>query len=175
MKKYFLIGISGISMSAIAVMLKSEGNEVKGYDQNPCAELENEGITVELQPNFESILWADEIVYSSAFSMDFPLLNYALICRKKITVRGEKLGEIASHYEKVVAVAGSHGKSTTTAMIYNILRVAGKMPTLHLGAKLQENGKNFDIAGQEYFVTEACEYHDNFLFLQPYFSVVTNI
>ncbi len=175
MKKYFLVGISGISMSAIAVMLKSEGNEVKGYDQHPCAELENEGITVELQPNFESILWADEIVYSSAFSMDFPLLNYALICRKKLTVRGEKLGEIASHYEKVVAVAGSHGKSTTTAMIYNILKVAGKKPTLHLGAKLQENGKNFDIAGQEYFVTEACEYHDNFLFLQPYFSVVTNI
>ena len=88
MKIYFLIGISGISMSAIAVMLKSEGNEVKGYDQKPCAELENEGIIVELQPNFESILWADEIVYSSAFSMDFPLLNYALFCRKKLTVRG---------------------------------------------------------------------------------------
>lgn len=175
MRKYFFIGISGISMSAIAVILKSAGNEVRGYDQNRCHWLEENGIRVETKQNYESVSWADEIVFSSAFSFDFPLLKFAIEAGKKVTVRGEMLGRISSEYEKVIAVAGSHGKSTTTAMIYNILRVAGKNPTLHLGAKLIDSGKNYDLSDHEYFVTEACEYHDNFLFLQPYLSVVTNI
>lgn len=162
-------------MSAIAVMLASAGNEVRGYDQHRCLWLEKEGISVEMAPNFDSVLWADEIVYSSAFSCDFPLLKFARSQKKKITVRGEMLGKIARGYEKVVAVAGSHGKSTTTAMIYNILRVAGKNPTLHLGALLNDSEKNYDISEREYFVTEACEYHDNFLFLHPFLSVVTNV
>lgn len=175
MKKYYLIGIGGISMSAIAMMLQDAGNEVKGYDQHPCSWLEEQGIAVETSQNYDSILWADEIIFSSAFSYDFPLLQFAKRQKKKVAVRGEMLGEISRGYEKVIAVAGSHGKSTTTAMIFNILRVAGKNPTLHLGAKLKDSGKNYEIAGREYFVTEACEYHDNFLFLQPYLSVVTNI
>lgn len=175
MKKYYLIGIGGISMSALAIMLKSMGNEVRGYDQNYCSWLEKEGIAVDVTEKYENILWADEIVFSSAFSYDFSLLKFAIQKKKKILVRGEMLGEISRGYEKVIAVAGSHGKSTTTAMIFNILRVAGEKPTLHLGAKLKESGKNYEIAGQKYFVTEACEYHDNFLFLQPYLSIVTNI
>lgn len=162
-------------MSAIAVMLKEAGAEVRGYDQHECLWLKESGIEVESTLNFENILWADEVVFSSAFSCDFPLLKFALGIGKKVTVRGEMLGKISRGYEKVIAVAGSHGKSTTTAMIYNILQVAGKNPSLHLGARLRDSAKNYDIAGKEYFVTEACEYHDNFLFLQPYLSVITNI
>lgn len=175
MKKYYLVGIGGISMSAIAAILKEAGAEVRGYDNHECLWLRESGIEVESVLNFENIMWADEVVFSSAFSCDFPLLMFAIERGKKVTVRGEMLGRISREYEKVIAVAGSHGKSTTTAMIYNILRIAGKNPSLHLGARLKSSEKNYDIAGREYFVTEACEYHDNFLFLQPYLSVVTNI
>ncbi|MDE6583531.1 MAG: hypothetical protein K2K31_02655, partial [Clostridia bacterium] len=89
--------------------------------------------------------------------------------------RGQVLGKISENYEKVIAVSGSHGKTTTTAMIHQILECAGFEPTLHLGGFRIEDGKNFVLGGNKYFVTEACEYCDNFLNLHPYISVVTNI
>ena len=178
MKKYYFLGIGGVSMSALAVMLKHRGFEVGGYDEfsgKGTEILNKEGIDVDYVLNEEKILQADEICYSSAIKQDNPLFIFAKENDKKMSSRGKILGQIASGYEKVIAVAGSHGKTTTTAMIYQILMCAGKNPTLHLGGYKLDDGLNFHLGDEELFVTEACEYHDNFLFLKPYISVVTNI
>jgi len=178
MKKIFFIGICGISMSALAVLLKEQGYEVLGCDKNykkvPKI-LEKNNIKVFPERKTKEIVGSDFVVVSSAIKED----NKALICAKKhnkiCKSRGEILGEIAKGYEKVIAVAGSHGKTTTTAMIYNILSVAGLNPTLHLGGNLCKEKTNCISGGKEFFVTEACEYYDNFLHLHPFIGVVTKI
>lgn len=175
MKKYYFVGISGVSMSSLAMFLISEGHQVKGYDKKISPFLVENGVEIDQQEDFQKIDWADEIVYSSAFNLNFPLIDYALKIKKIVKVRGQCLAEMAQNYQTVVAVAGSHGKSTVTAMIYNILKFAGKQPSLHVGANLVESGKNYDVSDKDFFVTEACEYHDNFLFLHPSLSVVTNL
>jgi len=169
-----MIGICGVSMSALAYILKSEGHSVCGSDKNyekktKC--LEN--IDVYKQPYLQGVKDADLIVKSSAISQNKET-QLAEKLGKKIISRGELLEKIASTYEKVIAVAGSHGKTTTTAMIYHTLFVNGKNPTLHLGGDLIDVG-NCVLGDKEYFITEACEYYDNFLFLHPYVSVITNI
>lgn len=173
MKIYF-VGICGVSMSSLAIMAKQRGAQVCGYDAAKKPELLAE-IEVDHEIKPERIQKSDLVVFSSAFKPDFPLLLQAKKLGKKCLCRGEFLAKISKDFQKVIAVAGSHGKSTVTAMIFHVLKVAGKNPSLHLGAYLKENGKNFQLSGDEFFVTEACEYHDNFLFLRPYLGVVTNV
>lgn len=231
--KIYMLGIGGVSMSALAVMLKEFGHEVSGWDERfgrgveilqahgvevdlPCGcgkgekseknadlcvknetkqdacdadeiineeniENQTKGIKNDVKcPKNEFFglkkLWeADLVVRSSAIKdNDFHMI-LAQKLGKKVVSRGEMLGKISENFEKVIAVAGSHGKTTTTAMIYNILCVAGLEPTLHLGGFKIDDGMNFALGEKEFFVTEACEYHDNFLFLKPYISVITNI
>ena len=163
-------------MSALAVFLKKEGNDVSGSDSNPENHILYEnGISVFNKANLKKIEECDVVTFSSAIKEDNEDLKYAKHLGKKILSRGELLGEISKKYKNVIAVAGSHGKTTTTALIYNVLKMAGKNPTLHLGGILKEENTNFVIGDKEYFVTEACEYCDNFLFLKPTISVVTNI
>ena len=165
-------------MSALAVFAKEKGFEVFGGDDMQSKAIENLneiGIEVDVVPNFQKINDCDVVVYSSAIKENNPQFQYAKKMKKKMLTRGEFLGMVARDYEKVVAVAGSHGKTTTTAMIYQILKVAGKNPTLHLGGYKIDDGQNFALGEKEYFVTEACEYHNNFLNLYPYLAVVTNI
>lgn len=178
MKKYYLLGIGGVSMSALAVMLKNAGHQVSGSDESESYGtelLKRENIEVDFSLNEEKILQADEIYYSSAIKENNQQFVFAKENNKKLFPRGKLLGDIAQDYEKVIAVAGSHGKTTTTSMIYQILKCAGLDPTLHLGGYKIDDGLNFHIGGKEFFVTEACEYHDNFLYLKPYISVVTNV
>lgn len=178
MKKYYELGIGGISMSALAIMLKEKGFEVSGSDDAESRAthmlIEN-GISVDVSINKEKIANADVIVFSSAIKFDNPQFVYAKKLGKKMMTRGEILGEISRNYEKVIAIAGSHGKTTTTAMLYEILNCAGKNPTLHLGGFRIEDKKNYALGDDEFFITEACEYCDNFLNLHPYIAVVTNV
>ncbi len=174
--KYYFIGISGVSMSALAVLLKSKGNYVSGSDLNlNCKILQKNNIKIFYQENVKEMSMADIVIVSSAIKSDNLDLINAKIMHKKIITRGELLGKIANSYEKVIAISGSHGKTTTTALIYNILKNAGEKPTLHLGGELCEEKSNVVIGDSKYFVTEACEYCDNFLYLYPYIGVVTNI
>ena len=122
MKRFYFIGICGVSMSALALFLKQDGNYVKGYDLNNSAFLKEYNIEVDNLINLENIKWADEVIYSSAFNEDFILIDFAKKLKKTVKVRGQLLGEIASAYENVIAVAGAHGKSTVTSLIYNILK-----------------------------------------------------
>lgn len=177
-KIFYFLGIGGISMSSLAIFLKSMRNVVSGSDLNfskSTEALEAEKIEVDFCFNKEKIKEADYIVYSSAIKEGNEQFEFAKSLGKRLVVRGELLGEISKRYKKVIAVSGSHGKTTTTAMIYEILKCAGKNPTLHLGGFRCEDDRAFCEGGREYFVTEACEYCDNFLFLRPYLSVVTNI
>ena len=175
--KYYFIGICGISMSALAHFLINSGNEVAGSDinLNGAESLERDGIRVFQNKNAEEVAKADVVVVSSAIGENDDDLKIARKLKKKVLSRGELLGELSKHYEKVIAVAGSHGKTTTTALIYNILKCANVNPSLHLGGVLCEEKTNFVVGDTKYFVTEACEYRDNFLFLKPYIGVVTNI
>ena len=162
-------------MRSLAVFLRHNGDEVAGCDASP-ADLEffkERQIEVEQKFSKKRIESADVVVYSSAIGENDRGLRYAKSLGKKMIVRGALLGEIASGYQKVVAVAGAHGKTTTTALIYNILKPYN--PTLHLGGVLVEEKAPYVLGGKEYFVTEACEYHNNFLYLKPYVAVVTNI
>ena len=178
MKKVFFIGICGISMSGLSVLLKHKGYEVFGCDRNyknPPTCLKNESIKVFSEKKIGRIKDCDLVVYSSAIGDNHPALKKARELKKVCVSRGELLGQVSKSYEKTIAIAGSHGKTTTTAMIYNCLYVAGKNPTLHLGGILKKENTNVIVGGDEYFITEACEYHDNFLYLKPYISVVTNV
>lgn len=177
-KKYYFLGIGGISMSALALLLNDWGVEVSGYDETPSrasAILEENKIKVDFKFFKKKIDENDIIVYSSAIKENNPLFCYAKEKQKIMLSRGQLLGKISQKYQKVIAISGSHGKTTTTAMIYEILKIAGKNPTLHLGGFRIEDEKNLEIGENEYFVTEACEYHDNFLFLNPYIAVVLNV
>jgi len=176
--KYYFLGIGGVSMSALAVLLKSEGGYVCGYDEKDSRGVEilkENKIEVDFEFRKERFDWADVIVYSSAIKSDNPLFEYAKKTKKRLMCRGQLLEKISSQYEKVIAVAGAHGKTTVTSMIFEVLKVAGKNPTLHLGGYKLDGGKNYSLGEKEFFVTEACEYCDNFLYLHPYLSIVTNI
>lgn len=178
MNKFYFLGIGGISMSSLAIMMKKRGCFVRGSDlvrSRTTNMLEEEGIVVDYALNKEGIKSSDVVVVSSAIKPNDKILSFAKECKKKILSRGQLLGKISEEYENIVAVAGSHGKTTTTAMIYEILKFAGFEPTLHLGGFRLEDGKNFEIGERQIFVTEACEYYDNFLNLHPTISVVTNI
>lgn len=177
-KRYYFIGVCGISMSTLAIFLKKQGNFVSGSDKSEDKTIEflkQNDIYVDKKINRKAIKTADIIVCSSAIKEDNAQLKYAKMCNKKIVSRGEILGQISKNFKKVIAVAGSHGKTTTTAMIYEVLKCAGFSPTLHLGGYRIEDGKNYEIGKNDFFVTEACEYCDNFLFLNPDIGVVTNI
>ena len=178
-KRYYFLGICGISMSTLAIFLKKQGNIVFGSDRNCDGKtalfLKQNGIDVDKKTNRKRIKEAEIVVCSSAIKDDNPQKIWAKKFEKTILSRGQVLGEIAKKYKNVIAVAGSHGKTTTTALIYEVLKYAKKKPTLHLGGFMIENGKNYEIGEKEFFVTEACEYCDNFLCLKPQIAVVTNI
>lgn len=176
MKKVFFIGICGISMSALAVLLHKSGVTVSGCDKNfERPPLCLTGISVVAENELKDLKTADTVVYSSAIKENHPAMKLAKILRKKIMSRGELLGLLSQNFERVIAVAGSHGKSTTTAMIFHCLRCAGENPTLHLGAILSKEKTNVVVGDSKYLVCEACEYYDNFLHLYPYIAVVTNL
>lgn len=173
--KYYFIGICGISMRSLAVLVKLDGNDVVGSDIAPSdlEFLRQYGIEVFEKSMTNEVEKADVVVVSSAIGEDDVDLTTARKFKRKIISRGELLGEIASKYEKVIAIAGAHGKTTTTALIYNILK--DRRPTLHLGGVLKEENTSLVCGGKEFFITEACEYHDNFLYLKPHVAVITNI
>lgn len=177
-KKVHFIGIGGISMSALARMLKREKIHVQGSDESRNDEvlrLEKLGIEVKLGHSAENVKDADIVVYTSAISNDNPELMHAKEHNLQVLKRAELLGIIASDYRVVISVAGSHGKTTATAMIAEILLSAGLKPTIHLGGVLSSINSNVKIGNKNYFVTESCEYKDNFLFLRPDLSVILNV
>lgn len=175
---YYFIGIGGISMSALARLLLNEGHYVAGSDiteSKLTEDLQSEGIKVNYQANLEDISIADIVVVNSAISENNEELCEAKRLHKIVVGRGELLGLIAKKYKNVIAISGAHGKTTTTALIASIFRKAGVNPTVHIGGVLTGDNSNLILGDKDYFITEACEYKDNFLYLKPTFGVVLNV
>ena len=176
-KHIHFVGIGGIGMSGIAEVLLNLGYQVSGSDlrSTPITEsLSRQGATIFHTHAAENIASAHVVVTSSAVRRDNPEILAAQ--RRKIPVipRAEMLAELA-RLKYSIAVAGTHGKTTTTSMIATILDRAGLDPTVVVGGLLNTIGSNARLGKGEYFVLEADESDGSFLLLSPTTAVVTNI
>ena len=176
--KIHMIGIGGIGMSALAQLYLSEGEAVTGSDReaSPTIELlEKKGIRVAIGQKADNVpADADLIVYSDAVWED----NTERMRTKELGLQQvsyfDALGEVAKG-KRTIAVTGTHGKSTTTAMLAKILKDAGKDPTAIVGTIVPEFGSNFLQGESDIFVVEACEYRNHFLAFNPEVLVITNM
>lgn len=176
-KHIFFIGIGGISMSALAEMCVHFGCRVSGSDLNEneqTKKLINKGINVLYKHNKNNIpIDADIVVFTGAVKADNPELMEAKNRNLPIFERSQFLGEICKYYKNVIAISGTHGKTTTTAIIGEIFNVAGIQPTIHLGG-IADFG-NLQLGEREFFITEACEYLNSFSFINSTTALITNI
>ncbi|MBQ8792874.1 MAG: UDP-N-acetylmuramate--L-alanine ligase [Clostridia bacterium] len=176
-KKIYIMGIGGISMSAIALLLKDRGFIVSGCDSHLSSltqKLEKEGIKVLEGSAPEFAKECDACIITSAIGEDNRDIKLLKELGKTILSRSQVLGFLASE-KKCISISGTHGKTTTTGMLATIMLKAGLDPTIHIGGILNEINSNLHIGKGEYFLTEACEYKDSFLSLNSYISVVLNI
>ncbi len=178
-RRTYFIGIGGISMSSLALMAKSNGCEVAGYDRTESAmthRLEKAGITVHYTYSPDNALGMDLAVYTSAIRPDDPEFLRVKELGIPTMTRAEYLGQLMLGYKTRIGVAGMHGKSTTTSMLASIYLADEALdPTVIVGAELTALGGAFRIGGQDSFLFEACEYTDSFLSFYPTTAVVLNI
>lgn len=177
-KNIHCIGIGGVGLSAIAEILNSRGYNVSGSDMNKSAitdRLANNGITINIGHRTENVENADLIVYSAAIAEENPEIKRARELNIPLAGRAEVLGTLMNDFEESIAISGTHGKTTTTSMVSLILEAAKVDPTILVGGNLAEIGGNVKVGHSDYFVTEACEYRDSFLELQPKIEVILNI
>ncbi len=178
-KKLYFLGIGGISMSAIAMILKGKGYDVCGYDKTASDvtnKLEKNGISVFTEFAPSQLEGCDSIIYSAAFGNDHPIMIEIKKTNIKLFSRAEVLGALALLYNQSIAVAGTHGKSTTSGMLGHVLiNAIGCDPTVVVGAVMRDVGSTYRIGNDENFVFEACEYKDSFLSFFPKVAVVLNI
>jgi UDP-N-acetylmuramate--alanine ligase len=176
-KNIHFVGIGGIGMSGIAEILSGVGFTVTGCDAaaSPTTRrLEAAGISVSIGHSPAHPAGADLVVISSAVKRDHPELEEARRLRIPVIRRAEMLGEI-TRLKRGVAVAGTHGKTTTSAMIANVLAEGALDPTLIVGGMLRNFATNARLGSGEWLVVEADEYDRSFLTLHPEIAIITNI
>ena len=174
--KIYFVGIGGISMSALALLMHKQGKIICGCDDNQSKILEKlkkEGIKIRKHIYRKGLNECDLVVYTNAINKDNENLVIAKNLKKQILERAEFLGEICKTFKTVVAISGTHGKTTTTAMISKVLEDLN--PTTHIGGILNDKNENLIIGNNDIFITEACEYNKSFLHINPTYLVVTNI
>ena len=176
------IGIGGISMSGIAELLKFYGKNVSGSDREESKatqRLRNLGINISIGQRKDNIVNPDLVIYTDAISDDNEELIYARELEKKqgvpVISRGVFLGALMKNYKYAISVSGSHGKTTVTSILSDILIEAKVDPTILLGGELDTIGGNVHPGNSEYFLTEACEYRGNILYYYPQMAVILNI
>ena len=176
--RHHFIGIGGIGMSALAGILLEQGLAVSGSDLKKSEiteKLEELGGVIFYDHNKDNILDdVEEVVVSSAIHPDNPELNEAKNRCLKIVRRAEKLAEIMKE-KKAICVAGAHGKTTTTGMLYCVLEEADLFPSVVVGGILNNIMGNYKLDKGDFFVAEADESDKSFLLLSPYASIITNI
>lgn len=172
------IGIGGIGMSALVRFYLHEGSRVSGSDRSSSIiteGLEKEGATIFLTQEATNITSDIElVVYTEAMAQDHEEMVAARALGVPMMNYFDALGVIANEYY-LIAVSGSHGKTTTTAMLTDILESAGLDPTAIIGSLRSKTGSNFRAGKSKYAVVEACEYRRDFLSLQPDVLVITNV
>ncbi len=173
------IGIGGISMSGLAEILLEEGFTVTGSDARESEltkHLSAKGANISYPQSAANITAdIDVVVYTAAIKED----NLEFIQVKEsgipMLTRAELLGQIMDNYRNSVAVAGTHGKTTTTSMVSQILLSANADPTISVGGILKAINGNIRVGKSDVFVTEACEYTNSFLNFRPKYSIILNI
>ena len=173
------IGIGGVSMSGLAEILNKEGFKVSGSDASESAttkHLSDMGIEVKIGQVADNI--TDDIsfvVYTAAIRPENPEFQAAVNAGIPMLTRAEFLGQIMDNYKYSIAVAGTHGKTTTTSMLAHVLLAADTDPTISIGGNLQIINGNIRVGSSDYFVTEACEYTNSYHSFKPYISIILNI
>ena len=175
----YFIGIGGISMSGIAELFLDKGFKVSGSDLHESAvtkRLEQLGITVYYSQEAKNITPDIGLaIYTAAIHEDNPELVKAKELGIPMMERAECLGQIMSHYKNAVAVAGTHGKTTTTSMLSYVYLEAGLDPTISVGGILSGIQGNMRLGKSENFIMEACEYANSFLSFTPTTAIILNI
>lgn len=177
-KHIHCIGVGGSGMFPIIQILLSQGYEISGSDNNESDILAMErrlGVKVTLGHSPENLSGADLVLYSAAIMADNPELTAAKERGIPLWERARMLGAISSHYGESVGVCGTHGKTTVTAMLTQILYGAGADPSAVIGGKLRAIGGYGRAGKSDLFIYEACEFRDTFLSTYPDTAVVLNI
>lgn len=175
--RYHFVGVGGISMSGIARLLVGRGYQVSGSDVRAThitRQLEKLGVRVCIGHDASNVNGATSLVVSAAVPPDNPEVLEARRKGLPVIARAEMLGRLMSE-RRSIAVAGTHGKTTTTAMVATVLCGCGLDPTVLLGGEVQGLGGNVRSGDGPYMVAEACEAYGAFLHLRPDIAVVTNI
>ncbi len=177
-KRIHFIGIGGSGMCPIAEIMMSEGFEISGSDMNEGETLDKMkgyGIPVYMGHAAENIKGAELVVYSAAVKETNPERKAAAEQGIPCIERSVMLGVVCRRYKRSIAVSGTHGKTSTTAMLSQILIGSGFDPSAIIGGKLPFIGGNSYVGQSDIIVCEACEYVDTFLQLNPFISVILNI
>ena len=176
----YMLGIGGIGMSALARYYHSQGYTVLGYDRTPSPltrQLENEGLAIHYEDKPELLpALIDMVIYTPAVPRDLEEFETLQKHNIKIMKRSEALGQISEHHF-TIAVAGTHGKTTTTAMVTHILHSCGKNTTAFIGGIANNFGSNL-LLGEgtdSTLVVEADEFDRSFLHLRPEVSIINSI
>ncbi len=178
-KSVFFIGIGGIGISALAKMMHSRGIKSFGLNDEEVGKtldtLHESGIEVIFKKDFKDLPEADLYVYSDAWLYrGGDIIKAARDTGKPTLSYFEALGEFAKNY-KVIAISGTHGKTTTTAMMAEVMVDAELDPTVIVGSFVKRFGSNFRAGKSEYLVVEADEYNRHMLYLRPFIGAITNI
>jgi UDP-N-acetylmuramate--alanine ligase len=176
-KHIHFIGIGGAGMGGIAEVLLNEGYQVTGSDQNisnMTKRLESQGAKVFIGHRAENVAKANVVVVSSAIDYSNPEIIAAQLARTPVIRRAEMLAELM-RFRHGIAVAGTHGKTTTTSLLATIFGHAQLDPTFVIGGLLNSAGTNAQLGSSRYLIAEADESDASFIHLQPMVSIVTNI
>ncbi|MCW8910596.1 MAG: UDP-N-acetylmuramate--L-alanine ligase [Gammaproteobacteria bacterium] len=176
-RRVHFVGIGGVGMSGIAEVLLNLGYDVSGSDLGDNAatrRLKELGATLFYEHLAKNVENAEVVVTSSAIPIDNPEVLAARENRIPVIRRAEMLAEIM-RFRYGIAVAGTHGKTTTTSLVASLLAEGGLDPTFVIGGKLNSSATNAKLGDSRYFVAEADESDASFLLLQPMISIVTNV
>ena len=171
------IGIGGVSMYSLARLTLLSGATVSGSDREDSTRLRELcllGASISVGHKAENVSGANLVVYSQAIGMDNPELLFAMQQGTSVVSRAEYLGAVMIDYKNRIGISGSHGKSTTTAMLDSIFTHAGVNPTVLSGSELPI-GSPFRMGSNGVMIYEACEYKDSFLRFTPTVSVALNL
>ncbi|RRJ85518.1 UDP-N-acetylmuramate--L-alanine ligase [Aestuariirhabdus litorea] len=176
-RQIHFVGIGGVGMCGIAEVLLNQGYQISGSDIRQSAvteRLASLGMNILIGHDEGNIAGADVVVTSSAVASENPEVLAAQASRIPVVPRAAMLAELM-RYRHGIAVAGTHGKTTTTSLIASVLAQGGLDPTFVIGGRLNSAGTNAQLGGSRYLVAEADESDASFLHLQPMVAVVTNI